>query len=182
MASGKSNSLAHHHSNKSVLDTISAADLAKLERLYFPPSYCTYELDAPVSLTNTYIKPTLTSLFSTADITISSNIFTCASSGIYEFNVERIYMNNDKNPTDTVYLYLQMIVNDTIVAIDRNAPIVAATANDEPGINSFNTNRMISVTAGDTFYFQVKSEMGAVSPVDTQLVVMEVTAHKVYKS
>lgn len=182
MAGSKSSSLAHHHNNKSVLDTISAADLEKLNMLYFKPSYCTYTLDSTLALTNVYTKPTLVTSFSTDDITIASNIFTCNTSGIYQFNVERVYENNDKNPTDIVQLYLQMIVNGTIVAIDRTAPIVAATANDEPGINSFSTNRMISVAAGDTFYFQVKAEEGAISPLDTNLIVMEVTAHKVYNS
>ena len=145
-------------------------------------AYCSYISSTEVTLTSSFITvDTFTQALVPQGVSYLNGQFTALVSGVWEFNLERIYVNEDNIPTAPVRLYLEMVKNGSIIVLQRDAIISAATAIDEPAICSFNTNRIISVEAGDTFFFRVRAQQtDNAEPLSTKLEIMEVMAHKVF--
>lgn len=146
-------------------------------------SYCSFGNITELPLTNSFVKITTMSPFiSPANVSHIAGTFTVTNSEpeVWHFSFERVYRNEDTAPSNPVRLYLQMKMNG-VVAFSRDVIIGAATAADEPSTVAFNTARIISVSNGDQFEFEVKAaeETTNVTPSDTALTHFEVTATKI---
>ena len=146
-------------------------------------SYCSFGSISEMTLTNSFVKISTMSPFVTpANVTHTAGTFTVSSTEdeIWHFSFERVYRNEDTAPTNPVRLYLQMKMNG-VVAFSRDVVIGAATAADEPTTVAFNTARIIAVSNGDQFEFEVKAaeETTNNTPSDTYLTHFEVTANKI---
>lgn len=146
-------------------------------------SYCSYGNITEMPLTNSFTKITTTSPFVTpANVIHTAGTYTVSSieDEIWHFSFERVYRNEDTAPSNPVRLYLQMKMNG-VVAFSRDIIIGAATAADEPLTVAFNTSRIIGVSNGDQFEFEVKAAEDVTNntPSDTYLTHFEVTANKI---
>lgn len=146
------------------------------------PSYCCYENVAEVTLTNAYQKVNGWSPYFTSDnITYSNGVFTTNTDGLFEWHLERRYVNYDINPSEPITIMIEVRKNG-IAIYNRETFIGAATAHDEPSIVAFCSPFIFEVTSGDYFDFYVKAQENGNSPIDTRLTIMQMTAHKIHNS
>ena len=132
-------------------------------------AYCGYTSAPALALTNGFQKVTgFTPTITPVNITESTGTVTINRDGVYAFDLERIYINEDTSPSQPIMLYIELRKNG-ITLISRNLIIGAATSNDEPAIAAFSTPLLLEVVSSDYFEIYVKAEEGVGSPSDTQL-------------
>ena len=155
---------------------------SELEHVVLIPAYCGYMTSPMLNLTNAYQKVIgWTEQVEPQGISHLNGTFTATISGIYKWDLERIYINHDTNPsTPPIIVYIEAIKNDSIVAFMRDMQVATATANDEPSTIARTSPFIFRVEAGDTFYFQVKALDGTANPEDMELALMQMTAHKIF--
>lgn len=142
-------------------------------------SYCNYYVNPSLPLTNIYQKVTsFVPTIAPVGITEDNGTFTASISGIYHWNIERVYTNGDTNPSTPIEIYIEIRKN-SVALFSRTAIISAATAADEPSIISFNSPFISEIESGDTFEFYFKSTEGINSPTDVVLTHMQMSANKI---
>ena len=144
------------------------------------PSYCCYENIASITLNSTYQKVTGWSpYFTTSNITYSNGVFTTNSTGVYEWHLERRYINYDINPSQPITIMIEVRKNGVPI-YNRETIIAAATANDEPSVVTFASPFIFEVQSGDYFEFYAKAMENGNNPLDTRLSLMQLTAHNIH--
>jgi hypothetical protein len=121
--------------------------------------------------------------FLNVGITESGGEFTVAKGGVYKIDLERIYRNDDRSPSVPVILHIVVEGSDGaggwIPVMDRTAPIMAATANDEPAILSFTTPALLPVPDGAVFRVRASAAEGTGSPSDTYMIRATIVATRI---
>jgi hypothetical protein len=110
-----------------------------------------------------------------AGITELNGEFTVTTGGRWKVDVERIYQNEDNNPSLIVNVTILVEADDQqgggfVPVLNRTAPISSATANDEPSILSFTSPAILEVTPGTVFRFKFSGEDDGGNPQDTSLI------------
>lgn len=162
----------------------SVAKLSDIEHIPANSAYCCYGNITSLALTNVFQKvSSFNPLISPQLVSFSGGTFTVSvnGGGVWVFDLERIYTNEDTAPTNPVRLYIEMRLNGVAV-LTRDAIIGAATSSDEPATIGFNTSRIVNMADGDQidFYAKAQEEVTGISPVSSSLVVMEVTAQRLF--
>ena len=145
-------------------------------------TYCDYSTTPSLKLTTTpQIVTGWSENITPFGISESNGRFTVNDSGVFKIDLERIYENDDNNPSDKVFITISVYKNsDPIAIFTRTAPIASATANDEPAIDTFTTPSMQTVNSGDYFEVYVSGEDNGLDPQDTELIRMKIVANKVH--
>lgn len=147
---------------------------------YLSAAYGSWETGDTITLTNAYqLASSFTSMVTAKNITLASGVFTAVVSGVYTWALERIYQNEDTNPVSPISVYVDVRKNG-ISYLERSVIIGAATASDEPSIVSFTSPFIIEAEADDYFEFYFKAEEGAISPANTYLTRLQLTADKIH--
>lgn len=151
-----------------------------LSALSFSPAYCDYTTAPNITLTTTpQIVTGWVGDLPPVNITESAGRITVNADGIYNITLERIYENDDNNPTLQVFVDIEVRKNGVAI-FTREAPIPSATANDEPAIMTFTTPSLRMVSASDYFEVFVWGSDNGANPQDTRLIRMKITADKVH--
>ena len=147
-------------------------------------AYCSYNVEPDLSLTNTYQVVTgWNELITPQNISLDSGVFTATKSGVYEWDLERVYTNEENNSSGIV-LYLRVIKNGTDEVFMGEAPIPDAANSSKPILVGLTSPFIIAVEANDTFQFEVKATDGGTdSPaIDTvKLTRMQLKANKIHE-
>lgn len=142
-------------------------------------SYCNYYVEPLLPLTNAYQKATsFVPAIAPVGITEDNGTFTANLSGVYQWNIERVYTNGDTNPSTPIEIYIEIRKN-SIALFSRTAIMSAATAADEPSIISFNSPFISEIESGDILEFYFKSTEGIDSPTDVVLTHMQMSANMI---
>lgn len=147
------------------------------------PAYASWKTEPSLTLTSTYQVVTGWAPFIVPlGVTEVSGVFTFSDTGIYEFNLERGYVNPETNPSSPVLLSISTWKNG-VLAFERTGIIGSATANDEPTLLSITSPSILQIDADDYFEIKVKAEEGVgVDPTGgVALSVMQITANKLYE-
>lgn len=118
-------------------------------------------------------------------ITESGGTFTANVRGIYNIMLERIYMNADTNPALLVNLTIRVDADDQqgggfLPIFERTAPIMSATANNEPAVLSFMTPSNREILAGTQFRVYVSAEDGGGNPQEATLVRAKIVTNLIH--
>lgn len=149
--------------------------------IYENIAYCGYTTNPNILLTTTFQKVIgWTELVAPVNTTHSNGTFKSLIDGIFEWHLERIYTNADNSPLMPITLALEVRKNG-ISVFNRELIIGAATNPSEPNASAFTSPFIFAISANDTFEFFVKASMGAVNPISTRLVRMQMTANKIHE-
>jgi hypothetical protein len=145
-------------------------------------SYCAYTCEPSLSLTAEYQKVSgFTELVAPYKVLHQDGDFTALSYGIFEWHLERIYMNGDQNPSDPpVKIYIEVRKNG-IHVFNRDAPMGSANNPNEPSVSTYSSPFIFNVEKGDIFNFWFKGEDGVgVDPQDVKLIRVQMIANKIH--
>lgn len=105
--------------------------------------------------------------------------FELSTTGRWESMLERIYHQHDVNPATPVIVYIKVQTSDDEVTwvdtgFERSSIMSAATANDEPAVQSFTTAFFVDVSAVPVYFrVLVKADEGGADPTQTELILMK---------
>ena len=154
----------------------------ELRKTLFLPKYFAVTVKPNLLLTNTLTTVTgFTNFVVPVGITESSGVFTFDTDGIYQFSLERGYINEDQNPSSPIELTIEVWING-VFGFDRTGIIGSATSPNEPTLLSVTSPSLLQVNAGDTIEVKVKATEGVGSPSSTYLTVMQIMANKVHNT
>lgn len=143
--------------------------------------YCSYESAPNLVLTTTPQRVNaFTELISPNGVTYDDGVFSVLKDGLIKFDMERVYINTDTNPTDPIILNIDVRVNGETL-FSRTATISTATANDEPATLSYTTPVLAEFKLGDDVELYTSASMNGANPVDTELVRFKVVAMELIK-
>ncbi len=111
------------------------------------------------------------------NVSDASGVFTVSLDGVFDISIERVYINEDTNPSSPIDIFIDIRKNGVSV-FTRDAIIPTATATDEPATISFTTPIIVEAVADDYFEFYVKAEEGTSSPSDTTMTALNFSVHK----
>lgn len=141
-----------------------------------PTGYCDFSVNPTLTLTTT---PTVVTgwveneVAPAVGISESGGEFTVTTDGIWRSSLERVYENGDNNPALLVTVTIA-IEEDTgggyVELWTRTAPLMSATANDEPAILSFTTPSNRVVLAGTKLRILVSGQDGGGNPADARFI------------
>ena len=164
------------------------ADLVTVNDLEIAPiAYCDYTNQPNLTLTTTEQLVTgWTEEVASVGISESNGVFTALLDGVYNVTLERIYENDDSNPSLVVNVTIRVYADDQqgggpIIVFDRTAPLSSATAGDEPAILGFTTPANRPIIAGTEFTVYVSGEDNGGNPTDTRLIRAKVVANLIHK-
>lgn len=152
-----------------------------LQRLGIPVSfaYCSYGTDTAIPLTTTFQNVIgWTEQITPKNISYSNGVFTAVLGGVYEWILERQYINADSNPNDGVVLTIEIRKNGQIFA-ERSANIATAANPNKPVYSEFASPFIINVEAGDTFSFWVKGDDGGINPTAASFIIGQLVANRI---
>ena len=145
------------------------------------PAYCSFTTENILQLNNSFQKVDTgwTEVVTPVNISYLDGIFTTLESGVFQWNLERIYDNHDQNPSSPIELFIEVRKNG-INVFERDIVIGSATGPAEPTTITFNSPFIFTVETNDYFEFYVKATEGDGSPSDTNLIRMQISANKIY--
>lgn len=145
-------------------------------------SYCSYTSAPNLALTSTYQKLTVfDELIPPVKVSLVNGDFTALAGGVFQWHLERIYQNNDQNPSDPpVQLFIEVRKN-SLPIFSRQAPMGSANSPSEPSIDTYSSPFIIKVDKGDVFNFWFKAEDGLGStPQNVSLTRVQLIANKIH--
>lgn len=153
-----------------------------------PTGYCDFSVNPTLTLTTT---PTVVTgwveneVAPAVGISESGGEFTVTTDGIWRSSLERVYENGDNNPALLVTVTIA-IEEDTgggyVELWTRTAPLMSATANDEPAILSFTTPSNRVVLAGTKLRILVSGQDGGGNPADARFLSAKFVANIMSKT
>lgn len=114
------------------------------------------------------------------DMSVTNGVFQVDKDGMYYIFIERIYVNEDQNPSDQVSVTIRVEADYGSGYVDifnRTAPISSATSAQEPAVLPFGTAAIRPIPDGATFRIWVSGEDNGASPQECYLARMKVTAY-----
>lgn len=140
--------------------------------------YCDFIIDTEIPLTLTPQKITgWTAVVEPKGISELSGTITVDKKGAAFVSLERVYKNADQNPTDEVFLTIDIRINGAS-SFTRTLPISPAGGPNDPEIAPFTSNSVKVFSKSDTIEIYASASDAGVTPQDTSII----TARLVIKS
>lgn len=151
-----------------------------IEKIPLVPAYCSYTNEPNLTLTSTFQKVTgWSELITPVGIVLADGDFTALISGVYQWNLERIYQNFDSNTNDIIKIFIEIRKNGNVV-FSRDIVVNDAKSPQSPTTVPFNSPFIFDVEAGDVFNIYVRATDGVNEPDDTRLIRAQLSANKIY--
>ena len=113
----------------------------------------------------------------------ATGVFTLTTTGRWRPTIERIYHQHDTNPATPININIKVQTSDDEITwvdtdFERVSIISAASANDEPAVQSFTTDFFVDVTSTPV-YFRIlsKADEDGANPTLTELILVKVTSN-----
>ena len=139
-----------------------------------PIMYCDFLTTTPLQLSATpQLVTTFTDTVPPENVTRTLGAITWGKGGVVSLSLERIYRNNDSNPTnDAVYATID-VRKEGVSLFKRTLPLSTATSPTEPSISPFTSTGLRVVGEGDTFEIYISATDGvSAEPQDVELIFM----------
>lgn len=113
----------------------------------------------------------------------ATGVYSLSKTGRWKPTLERIYHQHDRAPATPIMIYIKIQVstdniNWTDTDFNRSSIISAATATDEPAVQSFTTDLFVDVTSLPSYFrLLVKADEGGATPDQTELILMKITSN-----
>jgi len=109
-----------------------------------------------------------TQVIPSVGVSVSDGSITFSESGILQVSLERVYQNNDQNPTLVVEVDVDVRKNGVSLFSQKNI-ISTATNINEPAIASFTSVGIREISTDDSFEIYISATDGVTEPQSTLL-------------